>query len=88
MTQDNLYKIGTKHSILRNLYNRNQICKCDTVFLNKDDIPKRKTSLRAANSQQSIFVGQGFLKCMFKKNVAAYDVSVVKIMFYATHDAA
>jgi len=64
VTTDDLYKIGTKNGIIAQLFSRNQFSSCDGVnILNINDIPMDKISLRAANTKESMFEGQGFLKC-------------------------
>lgn len=63
VTEDNLYKIGTKEGILPQLYSRNQISFSDTQFLQIEEVPNQTISLREANTKESIVGGQGFTRC-------------------------
>jgi hypothetical protein len=75
VTTDELYKIGIKNGIIAQLFSHNQFSSCDEVnILNINDIPTDKISLRAANSKESMFEGQGFLKFFFHLNAIIINV--------------
>lgn len=68
ITTDDLYKIGTKNGIIAQLFSRNQFSSCIGVnILIINDIHTDKISLRAVNTKESMFEGQGFLKCFFTR---------------------
>ncbi|KAL4713280.1 hypothetical protein ACJJTC_018628 [Scirpophaga incertulas] len=61
-TVDELYQIGTKNGILKQLYT--------SVLLDADDVLSTEIALRSATNLQSTGTGQGFTKCICKKNCA------------------
>ncbi|CAG5020489.1 unnamed protein product [Parnassius apollo] len=67
-TDDELYQIGTKNRIIKQLYSRSQINVCPRVLLDVKNVPSKKTALRSVSNLQSIGIGQGFKKCLCKKN--------------------
>ncbi|KAL4702130.1 hypothetical protein ACJJTC_016054 [Scirpophaga incertulas] len=70
ITDDELYQIGTKNGILKQLYARSQINVYPRVLLDADDVPSTKIALRSPANLQSTGTGQGFKKCLCKKNCA------------------
>ncbi|KAJ8666231.1 hypothetical protein QAD02_007893 [Eretmocerus hayati] len=57
VTDDNLYKIGTREGVLAQLYSRNQIAYAENNFLRIEDVPAETISLQAVNTQESIVGG-------------------------------
>ncbi|XP_039315443.1 SCAN domain-containing protein 3-like [Solenopsis invicta] len=66
VTEDGLYKIGTKSGILSSLYSRNQFGICNEMFLSSTDVPQCEMSLRSINADQSAFGSQGYIKSSCK----------------------
>jgi hypothetical protein len=61
---DKGYSLATKHGILLGSYTRNQFELTDSLFLRPSDISiENFISLRRAVKVDSLFEGQGFLKC-------------------------
>lgn len=61
---DKGYRLATKHGILLGSYTRNQFELTDSLFLGPSDISiENFISLRRAVKADSLFEGQGFLKC-------------------------
>jgi len=61
---NNVYRIGTKNGILKNWFTRSDLTCVSSISFNYSDIPQEKIiSLREACASQSMFSGQGFLKC-------------------------
>ena len=58
-----LYKIGTEHGILNQLYSRNQFAPTIEKFMSISDVPEISVSLREATKSSSIGLGQGFFRC-------------------------
>ncbi len=62
--ENGLYRIGTRHGTLHQLYSRNQFIPCVESFMGLDEVVKDKeVSLREAARLDSIGTGQGFFKC-------------------------
>ena len=58
------YHIAVKVGVLEDNYSQNKFYSCPERLLMEEDINQYKTiSLRDSVSQQSICVGQGFMKC-------------------------
>ena len=61
---DKGYRLATKHGILLGSYTRNQFELTDSLFWGPSDISiENCISLRRAVKADSLFEGQGFLKC-------------------------
>ncbi|CAK1580028.1 unnamed protein product [Parnassius mnemosyne] len=67
-TDDELYQIGTKNGILKQVYSRSQINVCPRALLDAEDVPSTEIALRSVANLQSTGTGQGFKKCHCKKN--------------------
>lgn len=63
VTDANLYKLGTKHGILNQLYARNQFTICNENFIYGEDIPQTEISLRECARLSSKTGGQGYSRC-------------------------
>lgn len=62
--KNNVYRIGTKVGVLKNWLTRSELTPVSSISFNYNDIPKECfISLREASANQSMFLGQGFLKC-------------------------
>ena len=65
---DGLYKLGTKHGLLNQLYTRNQFSPCVEQFMTiAEVIQGEDISLREVAHLDSIGTGQGFAKCSCTK---------------------
>jgi hypothetical protein len=62
-TDANLYKLGTKHGILNQLYTRNQFTICNEKFIYAEEIPQSEISLRECARMSSKTGGQGYSRC-------------------------
>ena len=59
-----LYKLGTKHGVLKQAYSRNQFTPVKEIFLELAEVPKdREFSVREVARQDSLGTGQGFVQC-------------------------
>ena len=65
LTKD-LYKIGTKDSILNSLYTRNQFTTCAEGTVNISDVPSINVLLRECTGKASQFGELGYKKCNCK----------------------
>ena len=63
-----LYKVGTKNAILKDLFASNQIQLCKTQFFTLEVVKEDVIAVRAAKGVQSRFGGQGFVKCNCREN--------------------
>ena len=63
VSDDQMYKLGTKSGILSSLYSRNQLNPCQQKFLRTEDVPDVKIILRSSAIAQSRGSGQGFVRC-------------------------
>jgi hypothetical protein len=62
-----LYKLGTQHGLLKQLYTRNQFNLCEEKFLQINDVPQeQEKTLREVARAESMGSGQGYLKCVCK----------------------
>lgn len=66
--KNDLYRIGTKHGIVKDFYARPDIIKCSANTLVLEDVPENIISMREAAGQQSLTGGQGFKKCRCQAN--------------------
>ena len=57
VSDDQMYKLGTKSGILFSLYSHNHLNPC------KEDVPDVKITLRSSAIAQSRGSGQGFVRC-------------------------
>ncbi|CAH1107913.1 unnamed protein product [Psylliodes chrysocephalus] len=91
ITDDNLYKLGTKHGILNQLYARNQFTICNEKFIIAEEIPSSEISLRKCSRMSSKTGGQGYsrfgckggcksdkCKCRKEKSFVTRNVTKVK----------
>jgi len=61
---DDFYKVECKHSVLPQLFMRDQPVRYGTSsFLHTKDVPENTVSLRDANKKMSLVGGQGFMWC-------------------------
>ena len=59
-----LYKLGTKHGVLKQAYSRNKFTPVKESFLELAEVPKdREVSVREVAREDSLGTGQGFVKC-------------------------
>lgn len=59
-----LYKLGTKHGVLPQLFSRNQFSPCAGSFLSVEEVPQNvEISLREVAKKDSIGGGQGYFRC-------------------------
>lgn len=63
VTDNNLYKLGTKYGVLNQLYSRNEFTICKEKFVSVDEVPKTTCSLRECARKDSNLGGQGFQYC-------------------------
>ena len=62
-----LYKLGTQHGLLKQLYTRNQFNLREEKFLQINDVSQeQETTLREVARAESMDSGQGYLKCVCK----------------------
>ena len=61
-----LYRIGTSHGVLKNLFTRGDFDVCKESFIHTDDVPEGVKSVREAHGKTAISAGGGFEKCMCK----------------------
>ncbi|CAG4991245.1 unnamed protein product [Parnassius apollo] len=76
-TDDELYQIGTNNGMIKQLYSRSQINVCPRVVLDVKNVPSTEIALRSVANLKSIGTGQGFKKCLCKKNC-----SIARCMCY------
>ena len=67
VSEQGLYKLGTKSGIISQLYARNQFQPCSEQFICISDVPDTMISLRSSAIAQSKGSGQGFLRCSCKQ---------------------
>lgn len=68
VTDEGLYRLGTRNGILKGLYARSQFSVCDEELINAAEIPKNQVaSLRTISNVQSLSGGQGMTKCICTK---------------------
>ncbi|XP_045511256.1 KRAB-A domain-containing protein 2-like [Colias croceus] len=60
---EGMYKLGTKHGILNQLYTRNQFTVCKETFIKTDIIPQHEVTIRECAKKESHLGGQGFQHC-------------------------
>ncbi|XP_075210380.1 uncharacterized protein LOC142317718 [Lycorma delicatula] len=60
---EGFYKLGTKRGTINTLLARNQFQECKETIINISDVPDIKLSLRETSTKDSMFGGQGFIKC-------------------------
>ena len=61
--QDDFYKIGTEHGILKRLYSRGEFDLFSSKFLRLENIPDVEIGTRQAATKASVGTGQGFQRC-------------------------
>jgi len=62
--ESGMYKLGTKHGLLNQLYSRNQFMPCINKFMSVEEVPKNENiTLREVARKDSIGTWQGFFKC-------------------------
>ena len=65
--KNDLYKIGTKNSVINGYFPRTDLQKCKLKLIQIDEVPKGiLIPLSVAATQQSMTGGQGFRKCNCK----------------------
>ncbi|XP_072398084.1 uncharacterized protein [Diabrotica undecimpunctata] len=60
---EELYKLGTKHGILNQLYARNEFTTYKETLISVNDVPTTEISLRECSRKDSNLGGQGFRHC-------------------------
>ncbi|XP_071051121.1 KRAB-A domain-containing protein 2-like [Onthophagus taurus] len=70
-TDDELYQIGTKNGVIKQLYSRSQFNVSPKDMLEIKDVPCTDISLRSIANLQSSGTGQGFKKCLCKKGCSS-----------------
>nr|XP_022904893.1 uncharacterized protein LOC111416991 [Onthophagus taurus] len=60
---EGMYKLGTKHGILNQLYARNQFTVCKETFITIDIVPQHEVNIRECAKKESHLGGQGFQHC-------------------------
>jgi hypothetical protein len=65
---ENLYKLDTKHGILKQLYTRNDFTVCKEAFISVNEVPVNEISLRECARKDSNLGGQGFQYCNCRSN--------------------
>ena len=81
-TEDNLYKIGTKSGTIDKLCTCNQIQSCKQSFLTIEEVKDDPISVRSINKTESLFNGQGFIKCECNKKSLNNRCLCQKVRFY------
>lgn len=73
----NLYKLGTPSGVFEKLYARNEFQVADHRFIDMENVPEKKLTLRtvAAKDSQS---KQGFVRCGCKNNCATKRCNCLK----------
>lgn len=62
-TEDNMFKVGTRNGVLKQLYARSQFTLCHEKFLTPQHVPQELISLRTVALAQALGHGQGFTRC-------------------------
>lgn len=60
---ENLYKLGTKHDMLKQLYSRGQFSIYKEYFMSVEDVSNIESSLRECARMSSTFGGQSYRQC-------------------------
>ncbi|XP_072380587.1 uncharacterized protein [Diabrotica undecimpunctata] len=60
---ERLYKLGTKHGILNQVYARNEFTTCKETLISVNDVPGTEISFRKYARKDSNLGGQGFRHC-------------------------
>jgi hypothetical protein len=71
-----MYEIGTKEGRLSTMYSRNQFVICKERFLEVDDVPHTKISLRGQHGNLQIWVIRATIDVYVYKNVKHGSASV------------
>ncbi|XP_075231703.1 uncharacterized protein LOC142330362 [Lycorma delicatula] len=66
-TEEGFYKQGTKRGTINTLFTRNRFQECKETIINISDVPDIELSLRETSTKDSMFGGQGFIKCNCNK---------------------
>lgn len=66
VTEDDFYRLGTRHGVLKQLFARSEFAECEEDFLSREEIPTNEATLRTIATAQSVGHGQGMKKCTCK----------------------
>nr|CAI5842632.1 unnamed protein product [Callosobruchus analis] len=63
--KEGMYKLGTKHGTLSQLYARNQFTLCNEAFINVNAVPEHEITVRECARKESHLGYQGFQHCNY-----------------------
>lgn len=63
LEKEGMYRLGTKHGILNQLYARNQFTNCKETFISVNEVPEEHVTIRECARKESHLGGQRFKHC-------------------------